>query len=223
MTLLALQTLVDDLVRDDESNISTTQRDNAIANAAEKYSDDKPRKLVEDVAADGTYYLDLPASWDADFSSLLALEYPIGSSPLTYLENYELYTSPTETKIKLNSTITSGNNVRVTFTVKHTLTDVSDTTPSKHAEAIASYAGSILCTQLASIYSNDQDSTIAADNVNHGDKARKFANRSKELRDRYHDLLGIDKKRTVAASAIGDFDRKDSRGNDRLYHQGRYR
>tara|TARA_R110002094_G_scaffold41179_5_gene53595 strand:+ start:139 stop:807 length:669 start_codon:yes stop_codon:yes gene_type:complete len=222
MSLLDYQTLVDDLVRDDDDKVSTTQRDNAIGNAALKYSDDKPRVLVEDVTADGTDLLPLPASWEADFSNVLSLEYPIGNSPVSYLENFELYTSPLATKIKLISTITSGNDVRVNFNVAHTISG-TDTTPAKHQEAIACYAASILCTQLASLYSSDQDSTIAADNVNHGDKSRRFAKRSDELRDRYHDLLGIDKKRTHAASVFGDFDRKDSRGNDRIYHQGRYR
>ncbi len=222
MSLTDYETLVDNFVRDDDGKISTTQRDDAIADAVTKYSDDKPRVVVEDVTADGTEYLDLPAAWEQDFSEVLSLEYPIGSSPLSYIDEFSLYQLPAEFKIKLPSSVTSGNDVRASFTIMHTLTGVTDTIPSKHKEAVASYAASLLCTQLANLYSGDEDSTLQADNVNHGSKASRFSKRAKELRESYHDLLGIDKKRTKAASAVHNLDRKDSQGNTRLYHKGKY-
>ena len=214
------QTDVTDLVRDDNSEISSTQLDDAIGDAVIKYSNDKPRTLVEDVVSDGTVYLDLPASWEQEFSEVLKLEYPIGSSPLTYIDEFEIYQSPSEFKILLPNTITASASVRVSFTAKHSVTAVLDTVPTKHREPVACYAAALLLMQLASVYSGDEDSTIAADNVDHGDKAGRFSSRAKDLKKQYHDLLGIDKKRTQAASATANWNRNNSTGKPRLFHDG---
>lgn len=214
------QTDIDVFISEYTSDISDADRDNAISDAVIKYSGDKPRTLVEDVVSDGTVYLGLPASWEQGFSDVLKLEYPIGSSPLTYIDEFEIYQSPAEFKILLPYTITASASVRVSFTAQHSVTAVVDTIPIKHREAVVSYAMSLLFTQLSSIYSGDEDSTIAADNVDHGDKARRFASRAKDLKKQYHDLLGIEPKRTHAASATANWNRNNSRGKPRLFHDG---
>ncbi|MEW8660777.1 MAG: hypothetical protein AB2603_20895, partial [Candidatus Thiodiazotropha endolucinida] len=90
-------------------------------------------------------------------------------------------------------------------------------------EAVASYAAALCCEQLVSEYSGDSDSTIQADSVDHGDKARKFGRRADKLRKRYYNELGIEPKRNQAAGVVVDLDGRDSRGRDRLTHPGRFR
>jgi hypothetical protein len=68
----------DDLVRDDEAASRPPQRDSAIDRAVQRYSTDRPRMKVVDVAAAGGNVLALPAGWEADFSELISVEYPIG-------------------------------------------------------------------------------------------------------------------------------------------------
>jgi len=217
------QPLVTRLVRDDVARISEDDRDNAIALAVERYNQDRPRLAVEDVTSDGTRLLALPAAWETDFSALASLEYPLGDVPPTLLEGFELYRTPSETKVLLRSAPASGAAVRATFTVRHLLTFAADTIPAQHREAVSSYAAAVLCEQLATFYSGDTDSTIAADSVEHRSKAQAFAARARGLRQRYHDALGLDPKRNTAAGVVVDVDFPSSLGGPRLTHPERWR
>lgn len=225
MTLTDIQSLTTALVRDDAGNIATADRDSAIALAVSRYSKDRPRVLVEDLTSAGGQLLDLPAGWEAGFSAIQSLEYPIGNAPPTLLAlgTYELYQGPADTQILLVDGLAAGAQVRARYTVQHVATLATYTPPGIDAEPLASYAAAILCDQLASLYSNDTDSSIQADAVDHTSKAREFALRAKTLRKRYYDELGIEPKRNVAAGVVVDMDLNDSRGRDRLTHPGRYR
>lgn len=222
-TLADYQTMVDNLVRDDESRITTTQRDNAIDLGRWRYSKDRPVEKVEDVAGLGTRFLDLPPAWVSDFSVVKSIEYPIGDVPPTLIDSIEFYRSPADLKFFLDTVIPSAVNARVTFTIPHTLDGSTNTIPDKDMEPVASYAASVLCEELSSLYSGDTDSTLAADNVDHQSKAREFSSRARGLRQRYYDALGIDPKRLVAAGAVVDLDLKDSHGQGRLTHGEKYR
>lgn len=226
MTPTDLQSLTTALVRDDAANISTADRDSAIALAVSRYSKDRPRLLVEDlVSPAGGQLLDLPVGWEPGFSALQSLEYPIGNAPpsLLPLGAWELYQAPAGWQILLIVGLPAGAQVRARYTVAHSVTVSTYTPPDGDSEALASYAAAILCDQLASLYSNDTDSSIQADAVDHTSKAREFALRAKTLRKRYYDELGIEPKRNVAAGVVVDMDQADSRGRDRLHHPARYR
>lgn len=217
------QPLVTRLVRDDASRITEPDRDNAIDLAVERYSQDRPRTLVEDITSDGTRALALPGAWVADFSTLVSLEYPIGQFPPSLLTGFELYQGPSTTVVHLQSAPAASADVRAAFTARHVLSQASDTIPQQHREAVASYAASILCEQLASFYSGEGDSTINADAVDHRSKASEFARRAKTLRTRYYDALGIDPKKNVAAGVVVEVDMPSSTGAGRLTHPERYR
>jgi len=224
VSLADYQTLVDNLVRDDSGKIVTADRDEAIARAASRYSKDRPQTKVEDVVTTGDNTLPLPTAWEAGFSAIISLEYPVGDVPPSIIEpaSYSLYDSPSGQVIMIKTAVGTGKTVRAAFTIAHVV-GASDTTPEGDREAIAAWAAALLGGQLASIYSGDSDSTIQADSVDHGGKARDFAIRASSLRKRYFDELGIDPKRNVAAGVVVDLDMRDSRGNDRLTHPGRYR
>lgn len=225
MSLIDLQTLTDNLVRDDAGKIATPERDSAIALAVSRYSKDRPATKVEAITAAGGKWLDLPASWEAGFSALQALEYPVGEAPPNVLgaDEWSLYQGLSGLQILLVNSVPAAVTVHATFSIQHVVDVSTDTIPGVDQEAVASYAASLLCDQLASLYSGDTDSTIQADSVEHQSKARDFAIRAKTLRKRYYDELGIDAKRNVAAGVVVDLDGKDSQGNDRLQHRGMFR
>lgn len=81
MALIDYQNLVTKLAPDDAGHLDVDDRDNAIAVALARYSKDKPRGVVEDVAALGGYYLPLPQAWDDELSKVIQLEYPLGNMP----------------------------------------------------------------------------------------------------------------------------------------------
>lgn len=225
MSLLDIQTLVDNLVRDDSGQTDATDRDEAIALAVSQYSKDQPYEEVEDLTSAGGHYLDMPSKWQTEYSILKSIEYPIGSVPPTFREmaTYGIYNSPTGRKIMLNSALSNGDQVRVTYTIRHVLDGVGDTIPTHDNEAVASWAAAVICEQLASHYSGDQDASVLADAVDHQDLAQRFSRRAGTLRKRYYDMLGIDPKRNRAHGAVVDLDMSNSLGRDRLTHPRRYR
>jgi hypothetical protein len=218
MALSDFQSLVQDLVRDDANHISDPQRNAAIDSAVARYSKDRPRQKVEDVAATGANTLPLPTNWQAGYSDLLDLEHPIGQVPPSRLpaQTYSLYATPSGETIMLTNAVQVGAQVRVTYSIAHALSNAEDTITLGDREPVCCLAAASLCDQLASLYSGDSDSTIQADSVNHQSKAGEFASRAKVLRKRYLDELGIDAKKNVATGVVVEFPKNNSRGGDRL-------
>lgn len=225
MSLATYQDLVDRTVRDEEERITEQDRDRAIQMAVTRFSKDRPRVKVEDLTSTDGRYIDLPASWVDESSSVRSLEYPIGDFPPTYIQDslWQLYSTPNTEKLLLISAITASATVRVNYTIPHTLSDSENTIPDRSKEPVASYAASLLCDQLASFYTGETDSTVSADNVDHQGKGALFAARAKVLRDRYYNEMGIDPKRNVASGCVVDLDLTDWRGRDLLTHPGRLR
>lgn len=223
MSLSDYQGIVDELLRDDGARISPDQRNRALALAVERYGTDRPRQVVEDVAGDGTRALALPTGWQADFSDVRSIEYPIGNIPPTEFETWELYQGPSSTVIHLPSAVANAANARVTYTARHTLSFTTDTLPVRDREAVSAYAAAILCDQLANLFSQSSDSTIGADSVEHRSQAQEYDSRARALRKRYLDQLGIEPKRAVAAGVVVEHDNPSSLGSTRLTHPERWR
>lgn len=225
MALADFQQLVDDLIRDDDSRIVSSDVTEAIGLAVARYSKDKPKVQVEDIPASGTNYQNVPALWQADFSALQRVEYPLGQVPPSFLQDghWMMYQSANGPQILLDSAIPTAETIRLTYTRLHVVDDSNDTVAVIDREPVACYAAAYLCEQLANLYSSDSDSTLQADSVDHASKGSDFARRAKTLRKRYFDELGIEPKRNSASGVVVDFDKADSQGNDRLFHKSRYR
>lgn len=219
------QILVTDLVRDDANRISAGQLDAAIATAVARYSQDRPRRKVEDLAGVSGRLLALPVAWQADFSELQSLEYPIGDMPPTLIEadRWSLYDEPAAQKIMLLDSLPSASTVRAVFTIRHTLDVATDTIPLQHREATSRYAASLLCDQLASFYANEGDSTIAADATRNQPKSEAYRNRARDYRKQYQDAVGVDDKTAAPAGVVVNLHSYDSHGQDFLQHPRRFR
>lgn len=225
MPLADYQTLTTNLVRDDTGRIAIADRDEAIARAAARYSKDRPRKTIVDVAAPGGNRLNLPAGWQAGFSAIVAIEYPIGKTPQNLLDqdSYTIYSTPTGDEIKIASAITAAQPVRVTYTIRHLVDAANDTIRADDREPVCCWAAALLLEQLAAWFTGSSDSTIQADSVDRRSKGGEYASRAKSLRARYFAELGLDEKRNTAAGVVVDLDLADSQGRDRLLHPRRFR
>lgn len=217
------QTLVTKLVRDDAGVVAAVDRDGAIDLAAVRYSTDRPQLKVEDVAAAGGNALALPPAWEVDFSELIAIEYPIGENPPTYLEreSFRLYLKPDGTQeLRFDDALPNAA-VRVAYTVKQVLTagaQGTDTIPLTDREAVCKYAASLLCDQLAANYSNSTGSTIQADAVNYQTKASEYRKQASGYRAQYLAHLGIDEKKSNPAAVSAQVSLRDSVGGQRFFH-----
>lgn len=223
MALADFQTLVDDLVRDRDQIISSTQRDVAIGAALAVYSATLPRTIVVDVVAPGGARIDLPAGF-TDASQLVSIEYPIGEIPprLRPLSEASLYTAPTVRQLDLPISVAAGESIRIGYTTDHQVDATTDTVPARHRQAVASLAASILCGQLASYYATEGDPTIAADTVDYKDKSQRFRLRARDLAAVFDAAVGsAPADRVKAASATVALERSNALGGRRLFHPAR--
>jgi hypothetical protein len=193
MAFADFQTLVDKMVRapGGTETISTADRDQAIELARLRYSADCERELVEDVAwaADG-YFAPLPAGW-VDGCYIKQAEFPIGEQPAA-LVALAIYGTPSDQQLVTEDALQAGDLVRVTYAAPHLLSDdpAADTIPAVHREAVASYAASLLCGQLAAHYSGERETSINADGSNTESRSRNFAFRAKDYRAAYYAGIG---------------------------------
>jgi hypothetical protein len=224
--LVDYQTLCTELVRDDAGKIAVAERDRAIAAAVYRYSTDKPRTKVQDVTPEASQLLPLPAAFEDGFSAILAIEYPKGDIPPTFVEQdrYAIYDDGTAKKIQLaDGVAVAASNTRISFTIKHQVDAAVDTIPLQHREPVACFASASLCDQLAAFYSSGSDSSIQADSVEGRSKAQEYSSRAIALRKRYFNEIGIEEKHSAPAGVVVNLNQDDSQGQDRLMHPRRYR
>lgn len=187
--LADLLSLVDRLVRDESSRLVTADKESAIDVAVARYGKDRPRRKVEDVVSAGGDTLPLPAAWESE-SELISAEYPIGETPVALLP-CSIYTQPSGDVLRLGDGLSVGAEVRLTFRVRHVVSDVLDTVGPGHREAVAAYAAALLLEQLAAAAINDGESTISADTTDRRTKAQEYASRAKALKTRYGEAMGL--------------------------------
>lgn len=223
--LIDYQDLVTDFVRDDANKITPANLDAAIAAALERYSADRPVDKAADLVGVSGMLIALPAAWEADFSTLKSLEYPLGRMPPAYLESdaWTIYLDTDGPCIMLASLLPAASTLRAVFTVRHTLTGAVDTIPLRHREAVAKLAAASLCDQLAALYANDTDSTIGAGMVQGQTKSQAYAARARDYRKQYQDSIGVADKAAAPASAVTALRPKDGHGQPYLFHPPRYR
>ena len=199
------QTEVTQLVRDDANRIAADDLARAITAALLRYSADRPRTKVEDVAGVTGQTMALPPGWQAGYSVLRTLEYPAGQIPPSYIEadRWGMYDAPTGQVTQLQDALpAAGVTVRANYTIAHVLDDTTDTIPMADRKAVASYAASLLCAELSSFYANQGDSTIQADSVQSQSRSDAYAKRARDLRKFYNDSIGVEDKQSAAAGTV---------------------
>ncbi len=221
MSLASFQRLVDDLVRDTDQVVSSTQRDDAIENAVTRYSANVPARVVEDVVVDSAGAVPLPAGWIEGESELTQVEHPLGQQPRVYvpLELFLVEQTPSGTVIEQMAGAVAGDTLRLSFTGAHALTTTSDTIPSKHRYAVACLAASDLCGQLAAYYANEGAPTLPADTVDHKGKSERWRARARDLAAEFTRVVGVPQsERARPASVDVAPPRRDSLGRKRFFH-----
>ena len=144
--------LIDAMVRDDASAISTDDKLRALEHAVARYGLYRPRHLVADLGAirEGIVTNDLRASLDAygERSQVLSVEWPVGEVPAMFTA-HETYELPTGKTALYASAVPETRTVRITFVADHVVDDTTDTVPAADREAVAAWAAAELLDQLA--------------------------------------------------------------------------
>jgi hypothetical protein len=207
MAFTDYQQLVSDMVRDSATVVDTAARDRAIEQARVRYSADALRTLVADVTwPQAGYSAPAPEGWNEE-AWVKQAEHPIGQQPPSFVD-LSIMAAPGEggaVAWSLASPVwlPADAVIRLTYTAGHELRPAveateetpavpgADTIPVKHRLAVASYAASLLCRQLAAYYSGQRESAIGADSSRTETRAREYAARAKEYRAAYYADLGV--------------------------------
>lgn len=199
-----------------------TVLDEAITAAVTRYSQDRPRRVVEDEAGNGTpYYVLVGAgalltSWVDGFSRIAWIEYPAAAVSATHAPTYlqqpddwvEDYQDASKTYLRLLSvTPTASETLRIAYTAPHSHTDASDTIPTGDVDALCDLAAHYACLALATKMAASQDSLISADSTNYRDGQLRFKQQAEEWLKSYQSRIGQAASGTSGASATADWDR----------------
>ena len=210
--------------------LGETEKIVCINRAVKRYSADRPRLLVADMDGDGgfDYAIAGLTEWNEAFSSIKSVEYPVddtkAAAAILQEEVWQTYQKPAGKVLRFLEDVPAANeDIRITYTALHLCTDAQDTIPIVDAEAVQMLAAALFCTMLATYYSQDQDSTIAADSVDHKSKAGEYSRRAKAYRAEYFDHLKIKEGGVIPASVTRDQDKSASWGADHMTHPRRRR
>lgn len=174
MNQAELTQLTQALTRDDVAVLNADDYEQALQLAVARYNKDKPRQ-DDAVVNVSNGLMQLPGTWQADFSQIVQAysvpgydELPARQLPgdILKLAGY------------------SGD-VHLYFTLAHSLANIETTLWPGDSELLATYAAALCCEQLSAYYSNEAQSTIAADVTQQTSKAEQYRTLAREYRRRY--------------------------------------
>jgi hypothetical protein len=203
----------------------------AINKAIKRYSLDRILEIADDIPGNGgyDYALTLLASWIEGFSTIQKIEYPVSNdlydnSNVLTDDAWMIYLKPAGKVIRLLEDQPATTEIlRITYTTLHLCDDTQCTIPTGDEEAVQMLAAGGFCDMLATYYSQDQDSTIKADSVDHKSKAADYAARAKTYRQQYFNHLGIQEGQVIPASSSRAVQPRPSWRSDQLTHPRKFR
>lgn len=215
--------------------VNSAGRDAAVLQAAKIWNRYKPQHLVADIAGDGGYDYDLPASFTLGFSQIERIEYPLGEREPSYLDAdaYSAYrTASAAAQIRFyHHTPATGETARISYTAMHVI-GASSTIDSNDEAALADLATSHVAEWVSSWFSQASDSSLVVDSRDYKSQATEYALRAKRFRQIALEHLGIGTTSEGSASGavassvpasgiIRDFDSERMDRSIRLTHPQR--
>jgi hypothetical protein len=229
MSLADLRILLDDRLRETAGHCTTPQKDGSITEALKRYSLDFPADAVDTITGDGvTYTFPLPAGFEEGFSTITAIEYPLGQQVPAYLDpdTYSTYRNPTTGDLMLrlySLTLAVGEQAGICYTGRHTVTETEDTVPASQQELVAWLAAAICCRQLAAYYAQTMEPMMGADAAYWGARAQYYLTLAEKFEQVYSNEGTMTGESLMAASVHRDLDVTLEYGLPRFYHPSRYR
>ncbi len=220
--------LLSTLLQDNIAVLSEGEQITFLQAAIQAYTKFRPFPYVTDSVGNDTYTLALPNNWDAEYSVLNAIEYFLTTVPETLLvlppDEYEKYTSPTDTVIRgVVAKFASNYTYRIRYAIQHTFTPETCTIPQKDQEAIYFLAASKACLALAAnvipVIDQEFGNTIIENQRGRKSQAEEYQTLAREYEKKWRiamDLpIGIDQQPPIAAMATMEW---QGSGKGKLLH-----
>jgi hypothetical protein len=222
---------VDYLLSADDDELSAAARSSLVESAIEHYSHDLPDEVTTDVSGDAGKYYGVSVSltsWSEGFSQIIAIEYPAptvaSDEAPTYLEpedwDDDYWADGVRYLYLPNHAPAVADTMRIRYTAPYTATATAYTIPVAHFSAVCYLAAGLCAQAIANKYSRTNDSSIAADSVNHTTRATEWASRARAMIKLYHEQLNIqDDSGGQPAGQFVDWNTEPAGGRRRwLYH-----
>ena len=177
----------------DAARLTDPELDQFLSRAGEIFAKDRPRVVVADIPASGTFEYAVPSDWDGDESVALQVEFPAGEQDPKVIPDDEwmVYRQATGTrKLRFLEASPSNGTIRLTYTIPHVLKATpipngTNTIPDSAFMAAIYKGAQLACESLAAQYARTSDPTIAADVVNYRTKSQEFSDRGNDFLARY--------------------------------------
>ncbi|MBF0261088.1 MAG: hypothetical protein HQL97_04490 [Magnetococcales bacterium] len=201
MALTDLQSLARRMTRTDEATITAEDIDAAIRTAVWRYSLDRPRHLVAEIAvADGPVH-PMPEGWENGFSAIAAIERADDDSGEPAPGSIRVEETVSGWRMRVSGSVVASV-LRLRYTAPHRVSSDTDTLAEREWEAVAAYAAAHLLEQIAIAKSGDTDPSFGAQVASHGTPAQEYAARSKHLFARYREMIGTQEQRAIPAGVV---------------------
>lgn len=206
----------------------TSDVDRGILAALEEYQKIRPRELAKLVTGNGTFdyalYGGSPAlpSWLDGFSAILSLVFPYNAAAARQEElepeRFSVVRLEAGPTLRFFDVVpTAPEQFLATYTGAHVLTTAACSVYASDDEALADLAACECCKQLAALFSQSTESSIAADSTNHLSKAGEYRAQARLYRQQGFAKLGVKVdsqgmpvSTSPAAHAFVDTDRRPS-------------
>lgn len=248
LELLVMATTIADIrqkvqarIQDDGSKLTLTALtgdvDRAILAAVAQYSQDRPREVVVTKAGDGGFDYALSAFGAAaigsvastqfvdGFSDLLDLVFPYTSTDQGFegldADDYELVRLPSGLTLRfLADKPATTETMLLRYTRPHDLDGSLSTLPASDEEAVADLGAAFCCEELAAVYAQAKDSSLAADTSDHRNKSDLYRSLATRYADRYDEKMGQAEGAAAAAATHVEIDRgfTDRAKTDYFFH-----
>lgn len=194
----AITTRIQETLPEDDLTVCLEQ-------AVADYSFDRPRRIVADIDGNDTRALALPAAWESDFSELLQVHEisELDGPVLITSDGYDLMTPPDGNTFLLFDEVTDSQNVyRLTFSGRHSVTELTSTLPAADDHLVADLAASHAFFLLAAKITRAENPTLGTVTVDIKSKSEKYRQLALDFRARYDAALG--ERDNVTDSAVAD-------------------
>lgn len=182
----------------------------AIEEAVNKYSDDRPIDDVQALTGNGTQKIDLPTEFKLNFSILQKVEYPVGNTPPSWLtsDEYSVYRNPDDSlELRLfDVSPPTGEAVNITFTTYTSAIADVNIYDLNAVLQLAAYFAVIREAQKASNTTSDGD---ALDFVDHTTTASRYELQTEKFKTNYDNHMFGDSE---AAKRLGDTEHASTNG-----------
>lgn len=230
------------LISDDANKLTKTpdgDLDAMLKQAVAIYSNDKPHYIKRQITSTGATYYNIDTiltDWTHNVSRIQSVEYPIGNTPPTLMEegvDYYLFDDGTNqdgSSLNIYFLYVPSNGEKFTVEYRIDLTLTRDSTPAQNFyfnsidfASICFKGAELACLSLASHYAQSLDTTISADSVSYTNMTAKYQSLARDMRRQYNQLVfGSEDATSVVKPAIIDVDidlPSQSSGGTFLFHE----